>query len=125
MFCLEEEELRFLFFCGLWLSSYLNRTIFSDENDNSKNILFIIFIGIVSIIVMSAAIVANIYNVKGINNQTWVKYNQILFPLYGGLILISEESVRHFIHYILVEKTYLTNSWKLLKRSSKVVPVIK
>ena len=102
----------FGFICGIWLSTFLHRTIFNDANE-SKNIWFIIFIGIIGIITMSFAIVANLYNIKGILNIGWVQYNQILFPLYGGLILISEESFRHFIHYLLSEKKYNHEfSWK-------------
>jgi membrane protease YdiL (CAAX protease family) len=90
----------FGFICGLWLSSYLHRTIFKDKVDNTKHISFIIVIGIIAITLMGCAIIANIYNVKGVENIDWIKYNQILFPLYGGIILISEESVNNIIYYI-------------------------
>jgi len=95
----------FGFICGIWLSVYLRRKVFNDNSD-VKNIWFIIFIGLIGILTMSFSIIAIIYNVKSVNNSDWTKYHQLLFPLYGGLILISEESVRHFIHYILNEKNY-------------------
>lgn len=96
----------FGFILGLWISAYLHRTIFNNEQNDGKNIWTIGIIGIVSIIMMSFAIIANMHNVKGINSSKWIQYDQILFPLYGGLILISEESLRHFIHYMLSEKKY-------------------
>lgn len=94
----------FGFICGLWLSSYLQRTIFKDKVDNTKYIWFIVVIGIISFTLMGCAIIANIYNVKGVENIDWIKYNQILFPLYGGIILISEQSVNNIIHYISSDK---------------------
>ena len=92
----------FGFICGLWLSSYLQRTIFKDKVDNTKYIWFILVIGIISFTLMGCAIIANIYNVKGVENIDWIKYNQILFPLYGGVILISEEAVNHIINYLSI-----------------------
>jgi hypothetical protein len=92
----------FGFIIGMWISSFFRKTIFDDEIKN-KNIYIILIIGIVSTIVMSCAIIANIYNVKGIRNFKWVQYNQILFPLYGGLILISENSFKYISQYILYE----------------------
>ena len=93
----------FGFIIGLWLSSFFHKSIFNGINED-KNIYIIIIIGVISTITMSCAIIANIYNVKGINNDNWIKYNQILFPLYGGLILVSEESFRHISHYILNDR---------------------
>jgi hypothetical protein len=94
----------FGFICGLWLSSYLHRTIFKEKVDNTKYIWIIIVIGIISFALMGCAIIANIYNVKGVENIDWIKYNQILFPLYGGIILISEESVNNIIYYLSSQK---------------------
>jgi len=103
----------FGFFVGLWMSSFLHRTIFNDEKEDAKNIWKIIIIGIISIIITCSAVVSVVYNVKGISSMSWIKYHQILFPLYGGFLLISEEAVRHFIHYILSEKKYETSFRKL------------
>lgn len=98
----------FGFLCGLWIATFFNRTIFNDKNEN-KNIWIIIIIGLISTTVMTLSIIANIYNFKGIHNLYWEQYNQILFPLFGGLILISENSFRNISYYILNEKNYNTN----------------
>jgi hypothetical protein len=102
----------FGFFCGIWLSVFLHRTIFNDE-DESKNIVIILSIGIISSIIMSVSLISNLYSIKGVVNLTWIQYNQILFPLYGGLIFIIEEAFTHLIHFILKEKTYNTSFRKI------------
>ena len=94
----------FGFICGLWLSSYLHRTIFKNEPIEKKNIMIIAVIGIIAITLMGCAIIANIHNIKSSTNIHWIKYNQILFPLYGGIILISEEAVNHIINYLSIQK---------------------
>jgi hypothetical protein len=93
------------FLTCMWLSAYLKRTIFED-NEETKNIFQIGLYGSITTILMVALIVANVYNVKGLNDPNWTRYNLIIFPLLGGLVLISEEATIHFFNYMFKIKHY-------------------
>lgn len=83
---------------SLILSYYLNKYVFNE--DEKKYIIYIFIIGIISIVIVGTTVISNIYSIKNLPNPHWTKFNQIILPLFGGFILISEESIRHIFHWM-------------------------
>ena len=114
------------FILGLLLSAYLHTYVFYEDDHNNKNITIIFFIGIICISLIAISSITNLYNIKNVQNVKWTQFNQILFPLYGGLILTAEESTRHIILYLFSQQEYTSeifksNNKKFLKSSNSSI----
>ena len=94
------------FILGLLLSAYLHTYVFNEDEHNNKNISIIFIIGIICISLIAISSITNLYNIKNVTNTKWTQFNQLLFPLYGGLILTAEESTRHIILYLFSQREY-------------------
>jgi len=105
------------FILGLLLSAYLHTYVFNEDDHNNKNIIIIFFIGIICISLIAISSITNLYNIKNITNLKWTQFNQILFPLYGGLILTAEESTRHIILYLFSQQEYNSKIFKFSNRN--------
>ena len=80
---------------GLFISSFVTRFIFREYRSNISIISITFFISITFLIIYYISI--NYRNAE--SNKPWITYNQIVFPLIGGLFLISEDSINHFLDY--------------------------
>jgi len=80
---------------GLFISSFVTRFIFREYRSNISIITITFFISITFLIIYYISI--NYRNTE--TNKPWITYNQIIFPLIGGLFLISEDSINHFLDY--------------------------
>jgi len=83
------------FILGLFISSFVTRFLFREY---SNNIAVITIIFIISIIALITYYILVNYQNKQISTP-FIKYNQIIFPLLGGLFLIAEDSINHFFNY--------------------------
>jgi CBS domain containing-hemolysin-like protein len=83
------------FILGLFISSFVTRFLFREFSNNIAVITITFSISIIALIVYY--ILANYQN-KQISIPL-IKYNQIIFPLLGGLFLIAEDSINHFFNY--------------------------
>jgi magnesium-transporting ATPase (P-type) len=83
------------FILGLFISSFVTRFLFREY---SNNIAVITIIFIISIIALITYYILVNYQNKQISTPL-IKYNQIIFPLLGGLFLIAEDSINHFFNY--------------------------
>ena len=83
------------FIIGLFISSFVTRYLFREYN---KNITVITITFIISIIALIIYYIMSNYQRKQISTP-FIKYNQIIFPLLGGLFLIAEDSINHFFNY--------------------------
>jgi len=83
------------FILGLFISSFVTRFLFREY---SNNIAVITIIFIISIIALITYYILVNYQNKHISTP-FIKYNQIIFPLLGGLFLIAEDSINHFFNY--------------------------
>jgi len=91
------------FILGLFISSFITRFLFREYN---KNITIIILTFIISIILLILYYIASNYVQNDNTNNTWTKYNQYIFPLVGGLLLISEDAINHIFDYMGNEGEY-------------------
>lgn len=83
------------FILGLFISSFVTRFLFREYSNNIAIITITFSVSIIALVVYY--ILANYQN-KQISTPL-VKYNQIIFPLLGGLFLIAEDSINHFFNY--------------------------
>lgn len=83
------------FILGLFISSFVTRFLFREY---SNNIAIITIIFIISIIALITYYIIVNYQNKQVSTP-FIKYNQIIFPLLGGLFLIAEDSINHFFNY--------------------------
>jgi hypothetical protein len=97
------------FILGLFVSSFVTRFIFREYSSNIT-IILITFIFSISILILYY-VGTNYQNAD--NGENWVRYNQIVFPLVGGLFLISEDAINHLFEYFGGDTEKYTNLDKL------------
>jgi len=83
------------FILGLFISSFVTRFVFREY---SSNITIITVTFFCSLLLLILYYIGSNYQNKHINNN-WIRYNQIIFPLIGGLFLISEDAINHLFEY--------------------------
>ena len=83
------------FILGLFVSSFVTRFLFREYG---SNIAVISITFLVSMILLILYYIVSNYKTKQIN-ISFLKYNEIIFPLLGGLFLIAEDSINHFFNY--------------------------
>lgn len=97
------------FILGLFVSSFVTRFIFREYNSNIIIISITFFIALTILILYYIGI--NYETLENGNN--WIRYNQVVFPLIGGLFLISEDAINHLFEYFGGNRERYTNLNKL------------
>jgi hypothetical protein len=97
------------FILGLFVSSFVTRFIFREYNSNIIIISITFFIALTILILYYIGI-----NYETLDNgNNWIRYNQVVFPLIGGLFLISEDAISHLFEYFGGNRERYTNLNKL------------
>jgi hypothetical protein len=97
------------FVLGLFVSSFVTRFVFREY---SSNITIITITFIISMIILILYHVGSNYQNTD-DNDNWIRYNQIVFPLFGGLLLISQDAINHLFEYFGGNTEAYTNIDKL------------
>jgi hypothetical protein len=99
------------FILGLFTSSFITRYLFREYN---KNIAVITITFIISLVALIAYYILSNYQKKQISIPL-IKYNQIIYPLLGGLFLVAEDSINHFFNYFGGHKENYSGGFNLDK----------
>jgi hypothetical protein len=99
------------FILGLFVSSFITRFVFREYGTNITVITTTFIIALTALILYY---IVSSFQEKNIDTPIG-KYSQIIYPLLGGLFLISEDAINHFFDYFGDKTTVYNGGFNLNK----------